>query len=102
MHIRIGVVTFCALLLVGGITAGDLYVRNLAAVQPKIAPRLLERLARDAEPLVRRSAAANGNLPAAALDALASDPDPDVRRMAERMAQERATRAPGPAAAASP
>lgn len=84
------------------ITGGDLYVRNLAAVQQKIAPRLLERLARDAEPIVRRSAAANWNLPAGALDALASDPDPDVRRMAAFMAKERATRAPGPAAAASP
>lgn len=84
------------------ITSGDVHVRNLAAVQPKLSPRLVEQLAHDTEPLVRRSAAANGNLPAAALAALAADPDPDVRRMAEHMAQERATRAPDPAAAASP
>lgn len=84
------------------VTGGDVFVRNFAAVQPKLSPRLAERLARDAEPIVRRSAAANRNLPAAALDALAADPDPDVRRMAEHMAKERATRAPDPAAAASP
>jgi hypothetical protein len=63
---------------------GPLEVQAGVAQNPSAGPRLLKRLARHPEVVVRSAAATNPSVPLSLLHGLAQDPDPRVRRHVAR------------------